>query len=731
MALSFTCSVLTASTFFLESQGGVNSGPLPFNPDPSAALTEIRPDVFLVEDGDGSKMAASHSAMSANSADSIDPTGGGSTNTFDGLSQPANVRNYTKYGTQDFVMLDTNSILLGDNNTNLYEACADMPQDTNSAAILVIARYNANSVIIRADNFDQGYSYTNADFALLVCDNVADPIWKPIDFGGASDAQDGWLVQGRVRNSQVSSTMFMMVTNLNTAYNAVFCAIPYSGPQVAITGTNQPNDTVSNTITLTTQILDLSGTTNEQFNVDVGGLPARYSLLNNSITLDTRYNPNNYYNVDLDVQGLASVYGPPSTNTPEDVKTVYEQDTSIYLAFDNDTYLVFQSDAAQPDDIGTNYMLFNISKPQTCAAIITDPSNGNVVFAATNYISSAGTVEVPWNFTEGDGVTPYSNDTYAVTFIAFDPSSLNFTNYIDRAGMRQGAGVFATYETEDPENQEGYYIDQQDQSWIDNGLAFLYNDIYDQSGLTEYTTAQAGANRNCGGSQGLDAGHRLWAPFLQPALTNYILDVSNNPIALYSDFDVCGAHGNGSTIGGGPNRFINYLGDTFTPADLQSWLLPMGHNWRLRKIALWSCYSGNPMFSSVDPLHHGTTPLDFMTAAGIRPANLQNVSYIRKNCALAFHDLVNEIPYNDNFSIVCAQVADTLDQTWVCGPNQYPGGCDPTYSFRWAIQETINQYPEMINEGATIFGYFWVPYTSVYDDEILVLDRSHVKDPAN
>ena len=36
------------------------------------------------------------------------------------------------------------------------------------------------------------------DFALLVCDKVETPTWKNIDFLGASDAQDGWLVQGMV-----------------------------------------------------------------------------------------------------------------------------------------------------------------------------------------------------------------------------------------------------------------------------------------------------------------------------------------------------------------------------------------------------------------------------------------------------------------------------------------------------------------------------------------------------
>ena len=78
LALSFTCSVLTASTFFLESEGGVNGGPLPFNPAPTAPLKQIGPDSYLVEDG---TTAGTYSTSTmAMSADGIDP---GDTNNVD------------------------------------------------------------------------------------------------------------------------------------------------------------------------------------------------------------------------------------------------------------------------------------------------------------------------------------------------------------------------------------------------------------------------------------------------------------------------------------------------------------------------------------------------------------------------------------------------------------------------------------------------------------------------
>ena len=193
------------------------------------------------------------------------------------------------------------------------------------------------------------------------------------DFGGASDAEDGWLVQGTVPNSMVTSMMFMFVTNLNAAYPAFFQAIPYTGAEVAITGTNQPNDTVSNIITLTTQIYDLSGTTNEAFLLDVNGdaVSTRSSLSNNAITLDTKYNPNGLNNVDLTVQGFASAYGYRVPPTPRlYIKLVFTSSTSIPLDFENLNYLLFQSATADPD-IGTNFIEFDLGQPETCGATIT------------------------------------------------------------------------------------------------------------------------------------------------------------------------------------------------------------------------------------------------------------------------------------------------------------------------------------------------------------------------
>jgi hypothetical protein len=276
--IAFTTFTLRADTYYLASLGGADGSP-PYPMDPSHGtlpLTDMGDGRYIVDDSGGSLMSSRRMT-----AASIDPSDPGDEES-DGSSMPANVRNYTKYGGQIFSLLNTNDLASGI-DTNLYNACAAMPVDTNTTPTLLIQQYGADAVIIRADNFD--YSETNADFALLICDNIATPTWKTIDFAGASDAQDGWLVQGTVPNWEVSGTMFMLVTNLNLSYDAFFQAIPYSGPQVAINGVPQPYDVVSNTITLNAQIQDLSGVTNGQFEVTVDDDVARYGFNTTNSTI--------------------------------------------------------------------------------------------------------------------------------------------------------------------------------------------------------------------------------------------------------------------------------------------------------------------------------------------------------------------------------------------------------------------------------------------------------------
>ena len=714
--ISFTTITLHASSYYLQSMGGADGPPYPFDPSyGTLSLTEIGPDRYLVEDGDSESLQSGGMMMTANSINPTDPPG---TNTSNGLPAPPNIRNYAKYSQQIFSLLDTNS--LAETDTNLLNACGAMPVNTNSASALFIRPYGANAVIVRADNFD--YSQTNADFALLVCDNIATPTWKTIDFAGASDAQDGWLVQGLVPNWKVSGAMFMLVTNINLIYPTFFRAIPYSGPQVVINGNPQPYDVVSNTITLNAQIRDLSGTTNEQFSVTVDDDVARYGLgTNSTISLETKYNTAGLHNAYLNVYSGASVY--EATNAPDNTKLVFNSSASIPLDFENDNYVLFVSDYASPE-IGTNYFYYKISKAQNVAGIIFDPSDGHVVFSFTNYVPYATTVYFGWNFTEANGVTPYTNDTYVVHFIAFDPDDFSNTNKIDRTGVRHGAGTYLTYETEDPGDQTGYYLNQQADSYINQDLKFLYNNIYYYLGLTAYDVSQVGSARQNSDCQPLDAGHTTWSPFMQPAFSSQI-SVGTNTWSKYSDLTIAQAHGNGATVGGGP-----YLKNTFTPADLKGWLMAAGTDWRLRKAAIWACYSGSISkpkgVTDATPPDLNTIP-SFYNACGIRLT--QTKSYMRKNCGLFFTDLVPQLRFGGNSSITTAQVAEELDQTWVCGPDQYPGGCDPRHSWRWAVQQLVNEYAELGNAGPVRMGFPSMPYSSVYDDELMMLDTTHVLNP--
>jgi hypothetical protein len=708
LATSFT---LHAGTYFVQSLGGTDGPPYPFDPTYGAApITEIGPDQYFVDDSDSLSLESSGMMMSANSLDPNDATNG----TGGGSYSPPNIRNYAKYSQQVFSFLDTNS--LAETDTNLLNACAAMPIDTNTAPMLFIHPYGPNAVIIRADNFD--YSQTNLDFALIVCDKVETPTWKTIDFGGTSDAQDGWLVQGTVPNWKVSTTMFMLVTNINLVYPAFFRAIPYSGPQVAINGVPSPYDVVSNIITFNAQIYDLSGTTNEQFTVDVDGFPCRYSLsTSNTFTMDTPYYPNGACNVYLEVLNQAGV-GDPTNHPSADTPLFFKGLNSIPLDFENDTFLLMQSDFASPD-IGTNYIEFVINKPQYCAAIISHPSTGVPVFAATNYFSTPGAIAVPWNFTEADGVTPYSETNYAVQLIAFDPQTLNFTNSIDFTGVRHGAGTFLAYEDEDYGSTEGTYLNSQASTWMATEQE-LFNDIYKMFSFTQYTPGQVGDHRDFSITAHQSSTTPAWETFMIPAITNtYTTNAST-----YSDITISQAHGSGSTIGGANKNFTN----DFNTLDLAIWMSrgPLPNGRRLRKAAFWACYS-----SSYKGLQSMTTPYPgFPDACGIRAQGLQEISYMRKNCGLFFNGLIPQGGYGGNNSVVTAQVAEALDQIWVCGQNNYPGGCDPTYSFRFAINTTRGMYnPQLDSAGPLLFGLGQMIYSSVYDDELLMLNYTDVKRP--
>jgi len=604
---------------------------------------------------------------------------------------PPDIANYQKFIGQAFSVIDTNAAAA--NDTNLYSACISFPGDTNTVGTLQIARYGADAVIIKANHFDYS-AETDRDFALLVCDKVQTPTWKSIDLSGSSDGQDGWLVQGSVPHYEVTEPMFLLVSNINLTYNEFFQAIPYGGPQVQITGA-QPYGTVSGTITLQAIIADLSGTstTNQQIAVTVNGLAARCAVgPTNTISLDTRYAQSGSEEVEVAVRSLPVPFNPQ--NPPLDAKLEYETTGTLPLDFENPAFLVNASDLCSPD-VGTNYILFGVSQPDQIQAVISEPSSGRVLASYAGYVPWATTVGLAWNFTEADGSTPYTNDTYRVHFVANDPTTLDITNRIDKEGVRSGAGVIITY----AEEAHNSFLNQEFYTWINQTLTFLYNDIYDQWGLTQYYNWQIGLGRNVtAGYVNTPTLNNGWRGFMEQTLGSLI----------YSDATIGPTHGS-------PWAIAANGGDLASTIDLARWASAPSPNWRMRKVAVWSCYSATSYLST-----NITGYPTFPDAFGIRPQLVQHGGFMRKNAGLFF-----KADLDQQWNV--AEMEEGFDQLWVTGPNGYPGGCDPTWAIGWALAQAMSQYVFMQDAKPLLVGYRWLIYTSVYDDDLMRNDYSQVK----
>jgi hypothetical protein len=612
------------------------------------------------------------------------------------------MRNYQEFAAQAFLLIDTNNAAA--NDTNLYNACASFPADTNALANLQIKSYGANAAIIKANHFD--YSAEGRDFALLVCDWPDKPTWKSIDLLGSSDAQDGWLVQGSVPSWEVTDPMYIMVSNIMSSHAAFFRAIPYGGPQMELTGP-QPYDTVSNTISIQATIFDLSGVTNDQFVLTVDGAAARYGVgQTNTISINTKYNPNGSANLNLSGLSNARVYD--RTNPPDKSRLVFESALSLPLDFENATYLAFASDMCSPD-VGTNYFLYVIDRAQQVTATIYNPTNGQTLSTYSNYFPDAATVAVPWNFTLADGVTPYTNQAYAVSMAAGATPPLVITNVISRFGVRTAAGCFLTYQWEDPATLDGSDQDDKMDIWIGQTLTSLYENLYKPTSLTQYTDADVGTNRNHVLCKPRDSWSFGWDFILSQGLTN--LD--------FSDFTLASAHGSGSAIGGGQDDF---LPGTFDPNDLRRRVqgYPDHHNWRLRKSALWTCYNGSRALSTA-----GNAYDSWPDACGIPFGVDQTKALMRKNCGFFIGGKIMQRGFANNATITTARVAGFLDQTWICGKYQYPGGCD---SFDFAINATRGVYNPQLDLAEPIrFGCPFMIYTGVYEDDLMNNNWTHIK----
>jgi hypothetical protein len=74
-----------------------------------------------------------------------------------------------------------------------------------------------------------------------------------------------------------------------------------------------------------------------------------------------------------------------------------------------------------------------------------------------------------------------------------------------------------------------------------------------------------------------------------------------------------------------------------------------------------------------------------------------------------------------------ADVAEYCDQAWVCGKYQWPGACDPTYSFKFAVQATMGVYPDLAKAVPVIAGFPLCVYDAWQDEALRNLNPSGVK----
>ncbi len=646
--------------------------------------------------------------------------GGGGTNTY---SPPPDISNYLKYQAQSFFVLDTNAVSV--NDTNLYNALTSFADDNSTDPVLQVLPYQDHCLIFKASHFDYS-AETTRDFCIAVCDKLDMPLYKTFDLVNLTNniQNSGWLVQGTVSREQVTDTMFLMVSNTSRIYNGFFRAIPYGGPQIDVVGV-QPNDVVSNTISFQAVVSDLSGVTNLTFGMDAYGIPVRSSITGtNTVSLDTRYNFNGTENLNFNLTTKPAVYN--SEITPLDnAKQFYSTAAVLPLDFENPVFLAYASDVASLD-IGQNDIDFYATVPISYTASIKDWATGRTLksFSAS---ASPGFIYLLWNFTEQDGTTPYTNDTYVVQFnvtsvnngnLVVKPKtggggggSLSLTNKIDD-GVRKGAGCFITYQEEDPGDTTGSYWNDKADMWDRQTLRQLYVDQYKSLSLTQFTTDQVGTNRNHANCVPLGGSAAEWSSFMPGNLAN------NN----YSDLTVGGVHCDGDSVG----YSKAYYNNKFSTYDLFNWVKnsSVGKKWRLRKTVLWGCWSGA-----------ATGSLTFPQACGIRPTPQQMTTYCRKNAGLFFLGATPQIWVTSGITITSAQASEAIDQAFMCGKDPVPGSCDPTYSIRWAIQSVINTYPEMLTDPVhnkpsepALFGCPKLIDTTVYDDELLQLNFSHVKE---
>jgi hypothetical protein len=188
----------------------------------------------------------------------------------------------------------------------------------------------------------------------------------------------------------------------------------------------------------------------------------------------------------------------------------------------------------------------------------------------------------------------------------------------------------------------------------------------------------------------------------------------------FSDFGYYMGHGNGVGLGGGPrgSTFVTGYLDTTTVYPFVHTPVP---NWRLRKVALWACYTD----PTPDLTAHGTIK-SWQETFGIRGTTEQRMSMMSKNVGLFFTGELPQGGISGTSSGTSSEVAALFDDLWITGPYPFPGACEPTYSFEWVFRQVSGMCPE-INKGLPAWiGFGYLPYTGIYDGELVTNNISHI-----
>ena len=635
---------------------------------------------------------------------------GGGTNTYSPLPD---IPNYLKYQAQSFQVLDTNSVATTD--TNLFNALASFSTDNGTNPVLQVMPYQGNCLLFKASHFDYT-TETTRDFALIINDKANVPIYKTVDLTGTTTNKNGWLIQGVIHRTAVTDPMYLLVSNISRSYSAYFKVVPYDGPTVQFTGAND-GDTVSGDLPLTVTVTDLSGVTNQQIAVLLDGLPARYSITaSNAVKVETKYYQNGTTTFSVKAANDNAYVLCPTNNT--DTKTSYENVATLSLDFENPFFVVNSGDMASPD-IGSVYLTFGTTQSVSVVASITEPVSGRLLAQYSGTMPSAGAFALQWDFTEANG-SPCTNTQYAVSIAATSIAGNNFvlmlTNLIDPSGVRTAGGCILNNEGNSTWGN-GTYFNQQEDIWGQT-LENVYESLYDKhwDSMTLYTTGDIGPSRENPQNSAMpftvtSANQGSWEDWLKNTLAN----------RNFSDYNWGPGHANGYFIGGGPWIFnwMNYVTTAISAQDFHRFALSVGGNWRLRKIAMWGCYTAR------GKLRNGGMYDGWSEAAGIRPTPKQMTSFMWKNAGLFFNEELFSNPYGDPATTVY-EVAEAFDYFWIAGQDPYPGGCNPNYSIQRALMMTEEVFPELANSEPVIIGYPYLPYNGNNDFSLLMLDSSSV-----